>query len=247
MNKYITVMDKYHITSERYELLFLYENIYGIFRPREFISDYRKSKYYDLIKTAHFDGDSLEDILKDLAFFVRAGRIELKANDVVAIKINGFLTSYRYCGLPCNLQGEHPEFIKVDNFLADEKERYINDIHKEKYVLNVLDAVLIPLDKLNLKQSRVYCIDKETFCPPDKSGRITSNYSLVALRKGGIANANPYKRPFVMMNNALYFFYRKKEHEKNAVLLFSKRELEMVKDYIDLDDVKLIILQGKYG
>lgn len=67
MNKYITVMDKYHITSERYELLFLYENIYGIFRPREFISDYRKSKYYDLIKTAHFDGDSLEDILKDLA------------------------------------------------------------------------------------------------------------------------------------------------------------------------------------
>lgn len=100
MNKYITVMDKYHITSERYELLFLYENIYGIFRPREFISDYRKSKYYDLIKTAHFDGDSLEDILKDLAFFVRAGRIELKANDVVAIKINGFLTSYRYCGLP---------------------------------------------------------------------------------------------------------------------------------------------------
>ena len=46
-------MDKYHITSERYELLFLYENIYGIFRPREFIRDYRKSKYYDLIKTAH--------------------------------------------------------------------------------------------------------------------------------------------------------------------------------------------------
>ena len=44
-----------------------------------------------------------------------------------------------------------------------------------------------------------------------------------------------------MMNNALYFFYRKKEHEKNAVLLFSKRELEMVKDYMDLDDVKLII------
>jgi len=126
-------MDKYHITSERYELLFLYENIYGIFRPREFIRDYRKSKYYDLIKTLHFDGDSLEDILKDLAFFVRAGRIELKVNDVVAIKINGFLTCYRYCGLPCNLQGEHPEFIKVDNFLVDEKERYISDIHKEYF------------------------------------------------------------------------------------------------------------------
>ena len=44
-----------------------------------------------------------------------------------------------------------------------------------------------------------------------------------------------------MMNNPLYFFYRKKENEKNAVFLFSKRELEMVKDYIDLDDVKLII------
>lgn len=163
MSKYITVMDKYHITSERYELLFLYENIYGIFRPREFIRDYRKSKYYDLIKTSHFDGDSLEDILKDLAFFVRAGRIELKVNDVVAIKINGFLTCYRYCGLPCNLQGEQPEFVKVDNFLVDEKERYISDIHKEKYALNVLDAVLIPLDKLNLKQNRVYCIYAELY------------------------------------------------------------------------------------
>lgn len=234
-------MDKCHITSERYELLFLYENIYGIFRPREFLRDYRKSKYYDLIKTSHFDGDSLEDILKDLAFLIRAGRIELKANDVIAIKINGFLTSYRYCGLSCNLQRENPEFIKVDNFLVDEKEQYISDIHKEKYVLNVLDAELIPLDKLNLKQSRVYCIDKETFCQPDKSGRITSNYSLLVLRKGGITNANPYKRPFVMMNNALYFFYRKKDYEKNAVLLLSRRELEMVKDYTDLDNVKLII------
>ena len=194
-----------------------------------------------MIKTSYFAGDSLEDILKDLAFFVRAGRIELKANDVVAIKINGFLTCYRYCGFSGNLQGEHPEFIKVDNFLVDEKERYISDIHKEKYVLNVLNAVLIPLDELNLKQSRVYCIDKETFCSSDKSGRITSNYSLLALKKGGITNANPYKRPFVMMNNALYFFYRKKDHEKNAVLLLSKRELEMVKDYMDLDDVKLII------
>ena len=88
MNKELTVIDKYKITKERYAILFLFENIYGIFRPREFVRDYKKSQYYDLIKSDYFKGDSLEDILKDLSFFARAGQIDLKANDVIAIKID---------------------------------------------------------------------------------------------------------------------------------------------------------------
>lgn len=235
------MMDEFHLSKERYNLLFRYENLYGIFRPREFVPDYMKSNYYDLISTTEINEDSFDDVLKDLSFFVRAGRLMLCTNDVVSIKINGLIKSFRYCGAIAFFENSSLDFSEVKNFLQEEKEQYIRKIHTMNCVLSLTEAQLLPLENTSLNQKKFFHIEKETFYSPNLKGRIVSNFSLLTLGKHGIINVNPYQKPFVMLNNILYYFYRLLEKDHNAVLLMSRQELEMVRDFYTLNNEKLVI------
>lgn len=79
---------------------------------------------------------------------IRAGKIDLKVNDVVSIKMNGFTSSYRFCGL---LQKEN-DFILAPDFLVKEREYYIKQIHEKNMVLSVLDAKIIPMNELDFEK-----------------------------------------------------------------------------------------------
>lgn len=231
-----TVMEKFNISEDRYKIFFSYENQYGVFRPQGNIHSYLNSSEYDLICASEYSSDSPDDALKDISFLVRAGKLDLKANDVISIKINGFSSSYRFYGLR-----KESEFVLVPDFLRQERNFYIDCIHSLNMVLSVLDAKLIPIDRLNLEKSEIYCIDKETFSPSDRSGSVVSNYSLWALKNNMIFNMNPCERPFVMISNALYFFQKKRNREKNALLLLDKNEFELIRDFHDLKNIELFI------
>ena len=176
-------------------------------------------------------------MLKDISFLIRAGKIDLKVNDVVSVKMNGFTSSYRFCGL---LQKEN-DFILAPDFLVREREYYIKQIHENNMVLSVLDAKIIPMNELDFEKNRIYCIDKETYSLSSRSGSVISNYSLLMLRNDVITNVNPSGRPFVMIANALYFFMRKMEKDKETLLLLDRHEFELIRDFNDLNNVELVI------
>ena len=117
----------------------------------------------------------------------------------------------------------------------------LKGFHKMNMVLNVPDARLIPINELNLEKDKIYCIEKETYLPSDSSGSIISDYSILTLKNNIIMNINPSGKPFVMIANALYYFMRRKKHENEALLLLNKHEFELIRDFHDLSNVKLVI------
>lgn len=232
-----TMMEKFNMSYERYMMFFGYKNQFGIFHPEDGASDFSNSCQYNLIYVSDYNSDTPSDVLKDISFLIRAGKIDLKVNDVVSVKMNGFTSSYRFCGL---LQKEK-DFILAPDFLVREREYYIKQIHENNMVLSVLDAKIIPMNELDFEKNRIYCIDKETYSLSSRSGSVISNYSLLMLRNDVITNVNPSGRPFVMIANALYFFMRKMEKDKETLLLLDRHEFELIRDFNDLNNVELVI------
>lgn len=232
-----TMMDIFNITEERYKMFFGYENQYGIFHPKEDIQDYLDSCQYNLAYVSEYNSDAPSDVLKDISFLIRAGKFELRVNDVISIKMNGFISSYRFCG---TLHKEN-DFILVPDFLKKEKDFYVKQIHEMNMVLSVLDARAVPMNELNLEKNKIYCIEKEIYLPSDSSGSVVSNYSLLMLKNNMILNMNPSGRPFVMIANALYYFMRKQNRENGILLLLDKHEFELIRDFHDLSNVELVI------
>lgn len=235
-----TVMKKFDITADQYMMLFGYRNQYGIFHPDDNIRDYSDSRQYDLVYVSEHSSDAPSDVLKDISLMIRAGKLDLKVNDVISVKVNGLTSSYRYCGM-MRLQWDE-DFIMVPDFLKREKEFYVGRIHEMNMVLSVLDATMIPMNELNIENDNVYCIEKETYSSSNGAGRVVSNYSLLMLKNGLISNMNPNGRPFVMIANALYYFMRKKRKEKGTLLLLDKHEFELLRDFHDLNNVKLVVV-----
>lgn len=232
--------DVFGISESRYKLIFTYENVYGIFRPKRFMADPSDSNYYDLESFTIYENDSPDDVLRDIVFLTRADRIKLRFNDVIAIKLNGFVISYRFCG-SINKHEDKSRFVKVTDFFKKEKESYVSYIHRENMVLSILEGELYHIHSLDLNKHTFYCIDQETYGPADCAGNVLTNYSLFTLRRTVIQDVNPYNRPFVMLDNALYYFYKNQKKNQSSLLLYDKNELESLKDHMELMDMKLVI------
>ena len=232
--------DVFGISETRYMMLFAYENVYGIFRPKRFMADLNDSNYYDLKNFTVYENDSPDDVLRDIVFLARAGKIELHFNDIIVIKLNGYVISYRFCG-SINKYGDKSRFIKIPDFLKKEKEAYISNIHRKNMVLSILEGQLYYINSLDLDTYNFYCIDQETYGPTDCAGNVMTNYSLFMLHGLNIKNITPHVSPFVMLNNALYYFYKNREKNKSSLLLYDKNEMELLKDHIELMDMKLVI------
>ena len=235
------LMDRFRIPEARYVMLFSYENVYGIFRAEKFIDELDDSSGYDLKSFTIYENDSPDDVLKDILYLVRAGKLQLFFNDVICIKLNGFVISYRFCGSRDNRELDSSRFVKISDFLKKEKETYISCIHKENMVLSVLEGQLYHISSFDVNEYNIYCIEQETYGPADRSGNVMTNYSLYALRGNVIQNITPHTQPLVMMNNALYCFYKNRKKDKSSLLLFNKRELELLRDYIELRNMELVI------
>lgn len=232
--------DAFGMSEARYMLLFSYENVYGIFRPRRFMADPNDSNYYDLKSFTVYENDSPDDVLRDIVFLARAGKIKLHFNDVIVIKLNGFVISYRFCG-SISKREYKSRFAKVPGFLKREQENYVSDIHRKNMVLSVLEGQLYYINSVDLNQHKFYCIEQETYGPADCAGNVMTNYSLYTLCGSVIKNVTPHIRPFVMLNNALYYFYKNQEKNRSSLLLYDKNELELLKDHVELMGMKFVI------
>lgn len=222
----------FDVENERYQMLFSFDNVYGIFRSANGANEYN-SQNYELIRFLYHTSLAPDDVLKDIIYMIRAGEFFLNINDVICIKINGAFSSFRYLGMKYqDIEYASKNFIEVQKFLVDELQRYILTLHQENRVLSVLDGRTYSIDDFDGKTNILYCIDNETFRSSERA--ITSDYFLYVLKNSDIKVSNPYPRPFISIKHALYYFYKYRNKNTNAILLFNRYELEMVKDHSEL-------------
>jgi hypothetical protein len=242
IKKKLYFTDMFNISFARYRMLFSSENMYGIFRANVFSTGIYDSSGFDLTCVKSYNGNSTEDLLNDVRYFSKAGNISLKINDIICIKLNGCVVSYRFCGVNRWMDKQHEyNYSEVKDFYGNEKIRYIDCLHKEGLTLNVPDGRLYSLDELVDGRHKIYCIDKEVFKPVEMGGIIVSDYSVLMLKGNSIVNANPHSQPFVMISNALYFFNSSLGNDSGTVLLLDKGELELVRDFRELRREKLVL------
>lgn len=225
----------FEFSNRRYEMLFSFENLYGIFRTNEVQKEHICSKNYELVYLKAHENMTQDDVLKDLIFLNRSGEVEMQINDIVCIKINGEISCFRFSGI----KNHNPEctknnFAEIKGFLDEEKKEFISSLHRENKILSVLDGKIYEIENIDPEKHTFYCIHNEIFKKSSRSANITAIYSLYYLKDMVIAQANPFSQPFVTIQHALYFFYKNKKRNPKSMLLLSRAELEMIRDYYQL-------------
>lgn len=216
-------------------MLFSFDNVYGIFRGMSG-TDKNNSRNYELIRYLEHTSLAPDDVLKDIIYMIRAGEISLEINDVICIKINGAFASFRYSGMKYqNIEFASRNFLVVQKFLIDELQWYISRLHRENRVLSVLDGRTFSVNEIDARKQTLYCIDNETFRSAERA--ITSDYFLYVLKNSVIKESNPYPRPFISIKHALYYFFKYRSKNADALLLYNRHELEMIKDHSELKNL----------
>ena len=230
-------MDK--IEDTRFDFMFGFENVCAIFRCNKHVLSDNSFDYEITYISSHACGNE-KDVLKDCLFYSDSGLFELKLNDVIGIRINSYVTFYRFLGLRYkNLENASKNFEKIPKFAHCEKNMYLRKVHRNGCVLDVLERKLIPLSDLDPDKTMYYAIDAEPYKSNGWKNHIfiVSDFSLYCIKNSEIKNVTP-KNPFLEIRNALYYFLRLKDMaDKTTVLVLNKKELTMIRDYYVLNSI----------
>ena len=230
--------EKISIDETRYKLLFSFENAYGIFRFYNDDHNIRDSRAYKLISYQKINHPlSPSDILEDVFLLCKTNKLKLNQNDVICIKLNGEVVSYRFLGFRGkNINCIDPAFSRLDKFIDAECDDILSRLHKQNRVLSVLDGKSYNIENLDLSKLKLYSIARENFgslanFSSAKNG--FSEFSIFALDDLSIKRVDIYKKPFFSLRNALFSFQKMFGSQKKSLLLFDRKELEMIKDYYE--------------
>lgn len=217
--------------STRYRLFFSLENLWGVFHSKSSLLCPADSEECSLNSIFVHDCSSAEDILKDVLLRYRMERLHLIINDVVCIKINGYISCFRFVGIRNNnLESPFENFVEDKKFATKEIDSILDDLHNQNKVISVLNGQVLSLDNTDYRKSGIYCISREVY---PGQGIMRSEFMLYVIDKDGtIKIVNPNHRAFVSLRNAIYFY--NKQRGENDVLLLDRRELELAADYFQL-------------
>ena len=241
MRKLNVETEKVKMEYERYRFVFGFDNLVTVFHPYDYMKITPDSRDYKVAFSFEHTCSSIEDVLMDLKVYVRTGNGRVVLNDVVGIKINGSVYCFRYLGMKNECLSLLDEYHEITNFIETEKNNLIREIHGQNKVISVLHGELIPVEKIKVEENLFYAIDGEMFKPAGDYGRgfTTTDYSLYCLENMEIIKVNPYHKPFFNISIALYYFLHSKSSKKNQkcspVLLLNRQELEIVRDYYQLN------------
>jgi len=222
----VTEMEK-----ARYELFFSFQNLFAVFRMKKDENKLDQSQEGEIVFSERISSSDPEGVLKDILFLARLERIDLRINDVVVLRYNGQVKSYRFRGISGKNTTVKESFVLICDFIREEKQEFLTNIHGENRVLSVLDGRILHLSNINLDKTIPCAIDGKTF---ESSGEtIMSDYSLYVYDNNIVHIIDPEQRPFMQINVALLFFNQMK-YKKQPLLLLNRKELEMIRDFYQL-------------
>lgn len=189
---------------------------------------------------------SARDFLSYLLAVYKTGHISICQGDVIVMKINGFFMSYRFTGFNWrNNTDVFDFFVEQNSFETKERNEYISQLHKKNCVLDVFSGKEVPVGSISLQNTAVCAIDKENFYPQGKKENlIVTDYFVYELRNMKIEVINPRQQPFCDIRSAFNFFMYNRNfcrncRKKNKLLLFDRKELYFMRDYIFLKEIAL--------
>ena len=212
------------IGKQRFKALFSMGNSCSIFRKNE----NKPFPFYECVSFIEHNCVMPEDVLTDIIYEMRSGSsLPLIYGDFLCIRINGACLTYMFCGF-----NNSNSFAAVDFPLLDaEKEYIIKQIHKKNMVLDILLGKALSIKDL-VPSEQFFCIQKETYM--QKSSKILSEYNIYKYHKNCIECINPNGNAFFDLNNILFYFYNVIKSDSSCILLYERKELEMIKDHYDL-------------
>lgn len=233
----------YNLEQNKYDIFFSLKNLLCVFRVKSqkyTLSDNSRDYYVESVRE-HY-GLSSEDTLKDLFFLMRSASLSLRINDVVVIKTNGSIMAYRFGGI----KSKNPSlwtknFKYVRNFIEREKTEFINELHCQNKVLDVINGKILDINSLDFRNYIYYGLNCEVFRLKSESyGTVQSEYHLYCLdEKTMITKINlGRKKAYYTLHN-VFNFISNSDTNKTRILLLNRFELEMIKNYYDLE--KLVV------
>lgn len=234
--------EKIKMEIDRYHFIFGFDNMIAIFVPCNTMHITQNSEDYRLAYTFEHTCSSIEDALMDLRVFVSTGNGKLRLNNVVGIKINGSIYCFRYLGNRKENLSVMENYQEITRFTDKEKKSLIDSIHRENKVMDVLSGETIKIENVVISDNTFYAIDGENFKPVGnyEKGFTTTDYFLYMLENTEISKVNPYTMPFFNIGVALYYFLHsksKKNKKKKPILLLNRSELEMIRDFCQLNQL----------
>jgi hypothetical protein len=228
--------NKMDVSDNRYKILFSFENAYAVFHKKKSV-DAKSSLEYECVYYENHDCVFPGEVLIDIMFRIRSGDFQcLRQGDILCVRVNGQLLSYIFCGIQSwNPQDVYSNFAPFSSqCFTEEKKNIIYSLHKKGTVLDILSGTLIPIhDNDKLLKYHFFGIEQEDYSI--KALNMVSEYSVYCLEKNQITKINPNGNPFYDLKNAMFFFLNKcRANNQPSVLLFNRKELEMVKDCLDL-------------
>lgn len=225
--------------EKRYRLFFSYDNVYGIFRSQSSMIA-KASTDSEVCELWEHSSAALDDVLKDIMLMRRAGKLKLRVNDVVCVKINGMLSCLRFAGEETSdLECAADNFRQIENFVREEYHKRIEHLHRHSMVLSVLDGRIFRIGDIDVAHSTLFAIGAEVFCADrDAVCGVRSEFSLYSLDQNNkIKNINPYGEPFFSVKNAICYYTATYRRAGEAILLLNRKELELVQDYYELNQM----------
>ncbi len=223
------------IDEDRFSLLFLHESKCFVLRQDKSGEPVEDSTKYNIILSSDVRGNELHELLSDMLCMKKVGKIDLKLNDVVTIGFNG--SNFSFLFINDNIRNPfEPDmyFQELKGFFDKEIKSFLSSIHQKNCVIDITNKKLVHIENIVTMPTSLYALHTESFMMKKKKGfKTVYNYYIYMLNdKYEIDCINPFCRPFDRLQSVLDFFvlYSKKRNEK-ALVLFDKKELEMVMDY----------------
>lgn len=230
------------IEDTRFEFMFGFENVYAIFRCDRQCMLSSNSADYEITHLSYHACGNVKDVLKDCLFYSNYGSLDLKLNDVLGIRINSYVTFYRFLGLRySDMENSDKNFEEIPRFAHNEKNLYLRMAHQNGYVLDVLEQRPVSLCDFDPNRTMYYAIDAESYNYKSNGWKkhifIVSDFSLYCIKNFEIKNVTP-KNPFLEIRNVLYYFLRlKAASDLTTVLVYNRKELAMIRDYYMLNNI----------
>lgn len=233
----------YNLEQNKYDIFFSLKNLLCVFRVKSqkyTLSDNSRDYYVESVR--EHCGLSPEDTLKDLFFLMRSASLSLRINDVVVIKTNGSIMAYRFGGIKSknpSLWTKNFEYVR--NFIEQEKTEFINELHCQNKVLDIINGKILDINSLDFRNYIYYGLNCEVFRLKSESyGTVQSEYHLYYLdEKTMITKINlGCKKAYYTLHN-VFNFISNSDTNKTRILLLNRFELEMIKNYYALE--KLVV------
>ncbi len=219
------------------KLYFSMENLYGFFKIKEDIDGFsNNSSDYDLDVLYPHDNLLPRDLFKRIAFLHKTAAINLRVYNVLCIKINGLLKTYRFTGFKTkDPESFYDNFLEIKNFTNKESESILDQLHAANKVVSAMDGRIYSVDDIMNNNQELYALDDEIFKNKNSLFDVTSNFTLYHLSARTSYEVIEIEQDnFNVLQNALYYFFKAKQKDPTALLLLNKRELELVNLKLEL-------------